>query len=496
MPKISFKPGPVASAFIKAVMNGEGDEILALGPRGEAKTISTLIAMASHAKMHEQAGFTLPVPWIGITDTFNNHKEKTHESLKKPFWQGAWSLYNDGHRAVFKTNKAAVVISLFGIENRGAMDRARRETACTWAEEVAPTTEGAGVPEDAIDMSITSQRVPTHAAVTVFSSNYPERGHWLWSRFKPLVGKYGLNVHPADSRKLTFQIPKGDNAFITDAQRAKWYERLKDRPELVARLLEGKPAAIYRGRPVAIAFLERPGAQPQAIGFNESRHVATKRLRPVEGIPIRIGQDGGHTPCSIIGQEVNGVIRILAALSIKHGGMRQQYEYNVKPWLRENAVWALNRRELLLGCYDPSIPDDESDSDRNPIDVIEELVGGIWDPGPVDWESRKGALFKAFNYSVGGDPGLLIDAVDADELIQALAGQWYYPTNRFDVISRDKPKQPNHPWDDLGQSFCYFLCRVFPDYVREKKPVVVDSAFDARESMGAPQVNVDTSFSL
>jgi hypothetical protein len=457
--KLELSPGPIASQFIRAVATGQGDEVLALGPRGEAKTTSALIAMGYHAKLHEQANFKLPVTWMGVTDTFNAHKEKTIDTLKRDLWQGAWRIEDGGHKAIFHTNKDAVLLSLFGIEDAAALDRVRKETCCAWYEEVAPTTEGAGVPEEAVDIGITSQRVPTHAAVTMLTSNYPDDGHWLWKRFKPIMGSYGLNVHPDDPRKLTFQIPKGDNKYITAAMRARWLERLKDRPDLVQRLLEGKPAIIHRGQAVAQAFM---GTQP--IGYNEARHLSPIRLRVTKDVPIILGQDGGHTPATVGMQEVNGVVRVLFSLCINRGGMRQQYKHNVVPWLRRYAPWALeDPDEYILGGYDPSLPDDESDTerqDKNPIDVIEDEIQGAWIPGPVDWESRKGAMFALFNRSVGGDPGVLIDPIECEGLLRALRGQWYYQTDRFGNVTGDKPKSPNHPHEDYGQAFCYAACRL------------------------------------
>lgn len=458
-PKLKLTPGPIASQFIKAVAQGTADEILALGPRGEAKTISALIATAFHAKLHEAAKFSLPVPWMCITDTFNAHKEKTLDSMRKEFWQSAWRIEDGGHKAIFKTNKDAVILSLFGIEDNTALDRVRKETCCSWYEEVAPTTEGAGLPEEAVDIGITSQRVPTHAAVTMLTSNYPDDGYWLWKRFKPILGVYGLNVHPEDPRKITYQIPKGDNPYITDVQRAKWLERLKDRPDLIARLLEGKPAVVHKGQAVAQAFLgERP------IGYNESRHLSAKKLPIVKGLPFILGQDGGHTPATTCLQEVDGIINVLFSFCISRGGMRQQYRHNVIPWFTKFAPWVFkDTDEYILGGYDPSLPDDETDTertDKNPIDVIKNEFGGIWEPGPVDWEARKNAMFGSFNRSIGGEVGLQIDPIQCDGLLRALRGQWHYATDRFGSVQNDKPKSPNHPHDDFGQSFCYALCRV------------------------------------
>lgn len=462
---LKLTPGPISSAFVRAVASGAADEILALGPRGEGKTISALIATICHAKIHEQKGFQLPVAWMGVTDTFNNHKEKTVESLKKPFWQGAWRLEDGNHKAIFRSNKDAVVISLCGIEDNTALDRVRKETCCSWYEEIAPTTEGAGLPEEAVDIGITSQRVATHAAISMMTSNYPDDDHWLWRRFKPIIGKYGLNVHPEDPMRICYQIPKGDNAYITAAQREKWLVRLKNRPDLIARLLDGKPAVIHKGSAVAMAFIGPEGAE-QSIGYNELRHLSPTRLEIAKNVPFILGQDGGHTPATTGMQDVRGQLRVQFSMCINKGGMRQQYKYNVIPWFRKFAPWALeDPDEYILGGYDPSLPDDETDTervDKNPIDVIKNEIGGIWVPGPVDWEARKNALFASFNRSVGGDPGLLIDPIHCDGLLRALRGQWYYPTDRFGSVQNDRPKSPNHPHEDHGQSFCYALCRMQP----------------------------------
>jgi len=91
------------------------------------------------------------------------------------------------------------------------------------------------------------------------------------------------------------------------------------------------------------------------------------------------------------------------------------------------------------------MPDDESDSDRNPVDVLQEALGGTWEPGPVSWEARKGALITAINRHAGpGELALQIDPVDGKPLIQALSGRWYYSQDKMGAVSKDLPKQPNH----------------------------------------------------
>lgn len=449
--------------FVLAVSQGLAREIAVFGTRGDGKTIGALGAMPLHAQEHERHGFPLPVPWMGVTDTYQSHKLKTIRSLQDPLWDGCWRLSDQNHVATFVLDrKPLVTLDLFGIEDQGAMDRMRMETVGLWVDEPAPSAvmiTSSGVSDTAWGIGITSQRKPSHCHPAILTGNYPDEDYWTWTRFKPGAGISGIT--PGDPSKLWFRIPPGERA--TEKDRAQWAHALKDRPDILQRLISGLPGAVILGQQVA-------------TGFNENLHVSKDKLYPIKGEPLCFGQDGGHTPATIIGQAWRGYIFIYAALPIERGGMRQQYEQNVIPWLRNNAPWALDNRitdkKFIYGGYDPSMPDDESDSDKNPITLIEELVGGSWMPGPQSWEARKGSLLAMMlrKAPTSFSPALQIDPVDGRPLIQALSTRWHYPQNRLGVISADKPKTPNHPWEDLGQAFCYFLSAAMPDLVTQYKP--------------------------
>ena len=152
---------------------------------------------------------------------------------------------------------------------------------------------------------------------------------------------------------------------------------------------------------------------------------------------------------------------------------------------------------MIHGVYDPASPDDESDSDRNPVDVCREFVGGYWEPGPVAWESRKNALITGINKHCGpGELALGIDLVDGQPLIKALSGRWYYPMNRLGGVSKDMPFKPNHPWEDLGDSFCYFLCGVMPELSRIRRPDqgMVQTSFNPLVPTKDYSVEIESSF--
>jgi hypothetical protein len=450
--------GETVYKFVLAAATGKTEtgqvarEVACFGTRGDGKTQGALGAMVAHAQLHQQAGFQLPTKWIGVTDTFASHKNKTVESLNNQLWQGLWRLKDGGHIATFgKDGYELVNLHLFGIEDQGAMDRVRTETVGVWFEEPAPTSllvQSSGVDSGAWGMAITSQRIPSHCHPAIMTLNYPDEDHWTWQRFI---------AQPAENTAY-YRVPPGERASA--AQRAEWMTALKDRPDLQRRLLEGKPGTVMLGTQVA-------------QGFDEDKHVSRQRLEVIESEPLFFGVDFGHTPTVIIGQSWRSTIRVLAALTCKRGGIKQHLEDSVIPWLRVRAAYVLDPRvgrHYIHGQYDPSAPDSQDDIDQNPIKTIEATIPGYWYPGPVDWEARKNPLLTAMNRQ------LVLDPVDAKGLIQALSGRWYYPQDRLGGVSKDQPKKPNHPWEDYGDAFCYFLCGVMPDMAEKliiRKPVKV-----------------------
>ena len=91
-----------AGRYLAAIVTGQASEFALFGIRGDGKTIASLAAIVAHAQRHEQAGYPLPVPWMGVRDTFANHKLTTVKSLQNPLWGGCWELREDNHLAVFK----------------------------------------------------------------------------------------------------------------------------------------------------------------------------------------------------------------------------------------------------------------------------------------------------------------------------------------------------------------------------------------------------------
>lgn len=455
-------------------------EIMCVGTRGDGKTIGVLGGMLLQAKAHADSGAALPVKWLGVTDTFSSHKAKTFESLQKPFWKGCWRAEDGGHvwKAVVNGNEL-VSLHLFGIEDQGAADRVRTECHHVWFEEPAPTSvlvSSSGVNELAWSTALTSMRLPGPSHVAVMTLNYPDEDHWTWQRFQPQHGIRGR--HPDDPSRLWFRIPPGERA---DAQeRAAWAHALKDRPDLLRRLILGEPGTVMLGPQVA-------------EGFREDVHIAKERLRPIVGEPLAFGVDFGHTPTVIIGQVYRGQRRIYAALPCERGGILQHLDNAVLPWLAEHAPWALRQRNMIYGCYDiAGETGEQSDIEKDPVSILEAKLPGLWFPGPVKWESRKHTILSAMNHHVApGQVSLQIDSVDGAPLIKALSGRWHYPMNRQGQVARDLPKKPNHPWEDLGDAAIYWLWGLTSDS-QPPGPLKVETAF----SLEAQPVTTEYAFQL
>lgn len=451
---LDLRFGRTVYDFLQTAATGTAREVAAFGTRGDGKTWGALGTMVAHAKLHHAAGYPLPCKWLGVADTFASHKAKTHDSLTSAGWQGLWRLHGEGHIAEFVLDGTVLVsLRLFGVEDQSGMDRLRAESHGMWFEEPAPASllvQSSGLSASAWGLGLTSLRLPSHCNPAIMTLNYPDADHWTWQRFV-------VRKHPGTAY---FRIPPGERASPED--RARWREALVDRPDMLRRLLEGQPGVIMLGAQVA-------------QGFNVDSHVAYEDgpFPLADWGPICIGQDGGLTPTSIIGQRQHGRIAILASLASERAGMRQHVEYELLPWLEQHAPWALGRgraHELIQVWYDPSLDtDDPGDIESNPFRVMRQLLPGVYHAGPTTWEGRNNPMLALFNRMVGGVPALTINGLECLGLIKALDGGWYYPTTNTGAVSRDLPKKPNHPHEDYGDAFCYLVAGLAPTKDRSAK---------------------------
>ncbi|MEE8537737.1 MAG: hypothetical protein V3S71_06975, partial [Acidobacteriota bacterium] len=439
---------PKASEAFAQIVDGDGDHILIDGPRASGKTIIQPGALMSLAELHLRAGFPLPLKVLWLHDTLSAASEKTGASLSEHMWGGCWSLEDDSRKAVFTLGGVRMIEARFvGCLDGSASELLRAAAHVILCEELVRTQDDAGgISEQDYEIATSSMigRLPTRRHVAVSTTNPGSPRTWVFRRWLE---------HGGLPRHVRCQVPGADR--LTPEEVEKLRVTYSASPELQKRLAEGEWVALILGKAVA-------------EGFTSDLHVATQRLHPIAGEPLFLGVDFGLTPAVCIGQPIQGFLRIYASLPCARGGIKQHFEQTVIPWIARWAGWALRDGvSYVRAGYDPAGETaEETDSERNPLALAEALLPGIWTPGPVRWPARNNILMAALNRHVGpGQPALQLDPEDCAPLIEALHGGWHYGTNHDGEILRDLPKKPNHPAEDLGDSFVYLLSEMLVDPV-------------------------------
>lgn len=447
---------PKASAFIAEVVGGEAREVLADGPRGSGKTQASPAALAILAELHARAGFPLPLKVLWLHDSLTNAAVKTGASLTQPLWSGLWALRDDKKEAVLTIAGVELVVGLFvGCNDDASAERLRAESHVLAAEELVPSlTEFGGIEERKYELGLTSTRLPTRRRIATSTSNPGDVECWPFKRFLEGGGRPGC---------VRCQIPATDR--LTADEVAVLRAAFRDSPDLEKRLALGEWAALIVGEAVA-------------VGFRAELHVAPHPLVPIPNVPLVTGNDAGLTPVTIIGQEAQGEIRVLAALVSQRAGTRQHLENVVLPWLAIHAPWAMRTSGLLTSYYDSAMDTpDQSDVESSPLSVLREVLGGACYPGAISWPGRRDPLLSLLMRlnPMTGRARLQLDADGCRLLISALNGKWHYRTVNG-VVSRDLPVK-DHPASDLGDALCYFVGGIAPEPIVNTDPIKVESEF-------------------
>jgi hypothetical protein len=440
---------PTVSAFVSTATTPGRDEGILFGPRGEGKTVAALGVMIVHAMQHAEGGHQLPTRWIGATGTFEEHLAKTVPSLEAPVFGGAWVISDGGHIAELVIDgRVYVVLRLTGVQHRADMDKLRSEAHGVWFEEPAPVLseveKATGIQERAWLIALSSLRLPSYHRPAIITSNYPDVDHWTWMRFK-------LRPTP---RTFCYEIPPQERTTLDDRRRLD--ELFGGDPALHARLVQGKPAPVLEGQPVA-------------RGFAFDAHVAAGTLPIFEGVPLVMGWDAGHTPTCVIAQPTRGHVYVHAGLSQLNSGLRQVIVEDVKPWLAAWAPWALrgprtdespfrHYTDHVMGTFDAL------DADANPHRLIRTELGGVCHLGAAAWTPRIDPLLALLlRRHVDGTAALQIANTEhTRDLIRALMGRWNYPTTASGSLRTDRPDKNDHPWSDLGDALCYAVGGIAP----------------------------------
>jgi hypothetical protein len=135
-----------------------------------------------------------------------------------------------------------------------------------------------------------------------------------------------------------------------------------------------------------LAHLVLNDEDSSASGFNARYHVADKPLLPVAYEPVYIGSTLTSPWASVLAQNPQGGVQILAAFVTEVGGLRYHLEQQVLPWLTQYARFAFSNRQNFCGCYS-----DDMDmlTLQTLVASLENIAPWNWQQPSLQWEGRR-----------------------------------------------------------------------------------------------------------
>jgi len=192
--------------------------------------------------------------------------------------------------------------------------------------------------------------------------------------------------------------------------------------------------------------------QPVFRAFDRTTHTAKDEINPIfSDAPLLIGVDAGLTPAAVIGQlAYDGRLVVYDALVSDGMGALRFVREKLKPLLSNKFS---GRRSLVI--IDPAAFQRVQTDERTVADIYK-AEGFVVKPAKTNSvAARLAAVEKFMTRVVDGKYGLVVDPVNANSLIQALAGKYRYKINSKGV--KDESPEKSHPWSDIADAFQY-LC--------------------------------------
>jgi hypothetical protein len=247
------------------------------------------------------------------------------------------------------------------------------------------------------------------------------------------------------------EIPPGENPGVTEEYRRRNRAMLEamGRPDLVARLVEGKVGYIQLGERVTQEY-------------NPDTHDAKDALTILRRLPIMRGWDGGLNPTTVWWQQTpNGRIHIFKSIRSANVPMHYHVQNAVIPWQVEHGI----RFYEYQDHGDPNLlTRDAAKGDSAALDVIQALltsrpgVPAQFRPGPISIDDRVGPIRMQLRLNNKyGQPVVQVDP-EAWEMKRALGGGWHrkiLPAGIVGDIVKDE-------WSEHGDALGYSVANVFP----------------------------------
>ncbi len=466
----TFNPNLTQWDFIKS----DRLENCIVASRGEGKTDGGIMAMTFWASMIEKK--YRPLPWAIIRDTWKNLERTTLRSFLTPR-EGAFASQirsrlkiRDGGRYI--ELPGIWYAFLFGVDSPDDLNQLQSmQLYGLWVEEAAPALQeeiGNGISEEVWQIGLTSLRHPIMSeeattfvremsvkggkehltpaeikegsklgalvtkdfgdGIEVFlrnrraqiTENYPSEDHWTWVRF---------HEEPTQDCAL-FQIPRGENPYIDISYREGMEKALRGRPDLLDRLVYGRPAHVQLGIAVTPEYHESMNSGPW--------HRSDKDLDPMPNLPVYRFWDGDlHPSCHFAQITPRGKFMGLDTLrGIETGmGMKQFIDQQVKPLIQNKYHMITKWRDL----GDPTLRDrDPSDSSQTAALMIEKELNTSYEGGVLRWGPRKEAMKDLLTRTLSSGEPMFVLSKHEKLMHRALAGGWHYNKSSSGKIS-DEP---------------------------------------------------------
>ena len=411
-----------------------------------------IVATLRHAMRYGPAVW--PIKWAVIRDTWENIKITTMDTIRmfcrkyKIPAQGLElkepKIVQLGMQTESSVFKPLVELHFFGLDQPSDANRLQGfEGAGAWIEEPAPAADlASGVPEDAL-LAVTSLRQGSIEGVqprVQITFNPPDETHWT---IKYRDDQDTIDAMEAQGISIDFfEIPPGENPGITKEYRQRNRAMLEamGRPDLVARLVEGKVGFLQLGVSVT----------PEYSSLHESK-ISLPILRRV---PIIRSFDFGLNPTTVWLQETpHGRVYIFKSIRGEHMGMENHIQSNVIPWQIAHGI-----QDYMFEDYgDPNgLSPEAKNSNVSAVTAIEEMltaspgVPASFTPGPIPIADRVGpirALLRRMNKF--GQPVIQVDP-EATEMRRALGGGWHRKKSASGIISDILKDEHSEHCDALG----------------------------------------------
>jgi hypothetical protein len=451
MAVFEMNPSPTQHEFIMS----EAFENCIVGPRGEGKTDAGQMAIHVHASRQDRV--YRPLQWAIVRDTWKNLERTTLQSYLNP----SFGSFAASIRSRIRSHDGGKILELpgwwkiylFGVDTTSDLNAVLSlQLAGAWVEEAAPAAEmketemiGGGLAETTYQLLSTSLRQPvsTNRRMQV-TMNYPDEEHWSWKLFWDRGN---------DERRL-FRIPRGENKHVDDQYRKNMERALAGRPDLLARLVIGRPARVQVGEAVT----------PE---YDEDVHRSRVDLDPVPSLVGFRFWDGGRNPTCLIHQITPiGQLICIDSLRGENTGIQLFIREQVKPLLARRYPWEIVPQWRDLG--DPAMMNPGEQTELTAAKIIsEELLSTPNDPaffegGVSDPFARRESLRQLLmNRITDHLPAYLLSKHEGI-VHRALAGGWHYHKDQAGRVLRDSPVKDihSHPGDALGHS----IAKLFPIY--------------------------------